>query len=245
MSYKQYSPSKSGTYDSSSVSESAAGNCFENDCYQGNRGFIICPPTDNYEKYDFSESDSSCPDLSKLCQDEKRVCKKLKNLCDKQENVADKKERKEKPKKDNCGCKKKSEECSCLDNTIEKKKNNKDKKFVVSFGPKKGHPWAEYNKGDTSIHVGGKNGPVLHLYRGVKYFFCFDDDNNSDSSCEHSLILTNSPAGGTDSRSIVGGFAPFSKGVSYIKVDDQTPRYFFYQDLHNEFAGGIVIVHDN
>lgn len=125
--------------------------------------------------------------------------------------------------------------------------SSRGKKFVVSFGPKEGHQWAKYNESDESIHINGKNGPVLHLYRGSTYFFCVEQSNVSDDSSEdakHFFFLTDSPAGGIGSHSIQGGFAPVSKGCICFKVDKCTPRYFFYQSSRQAFEGGLVIVHD-
>jgi YHS domain-containing protein len=98
--------------------------------------------------------------------------------------------------------------------------------------------------GDLSVHINGKNGPVLHLYRGCTYFFCVEQEIPEGQDPKHAFILTNSPAGGPDSRLIPGGFAPVSKGCVCFKVDKCTPRYFFYQESKNAFAGGLVIVHD-
>lgn len=122
--------------------------------------------------------------------------------------------------------------------------SSKGKKFVISFGPKEGHPWAEYNTGDKSIHINGKNGPVLHLYRECNYFFCVEQNIHEGGDPVHSFVLTNSPVGGLSSRIIPNGFAPVSKGCVCFKVDKCTPRYFFYQDSKGEFEGGLVIVHD-
>jgi hypothetical protein len=123
--------------------------------------------------------------------------------------------------------------------------STKGKKFVITFGSKEGHPWADYNIGDKSIHINGKNGPVLHLYRGYNYFFCIDQNIRDGEDPINSFVLTNSPIGGLDSKVIINGFAPVSKGCVAFKVDKYTPRYFFYQDSKSEFQGGLVIVHDS
>jgi hypothetical protein len=122
--------------------------------------------------------------------------------------------------------------------------SSKGKKFIVTFGPKTGHQWAEYQSGEKSIHINGKNGPVLHLYRGCSYFFCVEQTVPSGEDPEHSLILTNNPSGGAGSRMIPNSFSPVPRGCVCLKVDETTPRYFFYQDYKNPCAGGLVIVHD-
>ena len=124
---------------------------------------------------------------------------------------------------------------------------SRGKKFVVSFGPKEGHQWADYNKGNESIYINGKNGPVLHLYRGSTYYFCVEQTNVNDESSSdpiHFFYLTNSPIGGVGSNPIPGGFSPVPKGCVCFKVDKSTPRYFYYQSSKQTFEGGLVIVHD-
>ena len=96
------------------------------------------------------------------------------------------------------------------------------------------------NDGDDSIHVNGKNGPVIHLYYQHTYFFCVEQDDNSD----HTFILTNSPYGGSQAKMIYDGFEPISKGCVCFKVGKCTLRYFFYQCTKHACEGGLVIVHD-
>src|SRR5690606_32173301 len=69
-----------------------------------------------------------------------------------------------------------------------KESSKKGKRFIFTFGPKEGHAWHEYNQDSSSIHVNGKNGPVLHLYRDSTYFFCLEQKDN-----DNTLVLTNSP----------------------------------------------------
>ena len=128
--------------------------------------------------------------------------------------------------------------------STKKSSSGKGKKFIVSFKEKDGHPWTDYNNKYESIHINGKNGPVLHLYRDSVYFFCVEQDLVEGEDAKHAFILTNSPIGGHNAKMIKGGFAPVSKGCVCFKVDEQTPRYFFYQDYKNESAGGTILVHD-
>jgi len=200
-----------------------------------------------------SESSSKCPRFEKLALDEKRKCRKLTSLCKKETvNVSDKKDTSSSScdKKDSCQSDKTEFFSSSKKNSYKSNKkesgssSGKGKKFVVTFRPKEGHQWAEYNVGNLSVHINGKNGPVIHIYRECTYFFCVEQDIIEGEDPKHALILTNSPAGGPDSRIITGGFTPVSKGCVCFKVDKSTPRYFFYQDSKNAFAGGLVIVHD-
>ena len=190
-----------------------------------------------------SDSSSGCPEFNKLACDQKKKCCEIVSLCKKKHNVKSESDKKSEESKHDKHDNKKAFESA---DSVERKEKSstvstsKGKKFVVSFGCKQVHPWAEYNCEEKSIHINGKNGPVLHLYRGCTYFFCVEQEKE----CKHELILTNSPAGGEKSSLIPNGFPPVSKGCVCFKVDKHTPRYFFYQDAKNAFAGGLVIVHD-
>lgn len=123
--------------------------------------------------------------------------------------------------------------------------SSRGKKFIVSFKEKDCHQWSKYNETNTSIYINGKNGPVLHLYRGNTYFFCVENCGDSSSDPENFFFLTDSPCGGEGSKPVKGGFAPIYKGCVSFKVEKCTPRYFFYQSCRESFQGGLVIVHDN
>jgi hypothetical protein len=169
-----------------------------------------------------------------LVKDEKRKpCKPYESRTSTSESSSSKSHRE--PKKKAC---KKQRDSSAS--------SGKGKKFIVTWGCKDGHQWSEYNDDKDSIHVNGKNGPVLHLYRGCTYFFCVEQPGITEECPEanHCFVLTNSPVGGHSAKPIVGGFAPVSKGCVCFKVDKHTPRYFFYQCSKHEFEGGLVIVHD-
>lgn len=197
-----------------------------------------------------SESSSECPRFNKLAFDEKRKCCEVANLCKKPHNdkpCHDKPVKPVKPApapapvKNNSVDTKESDLYSTKDSVSS---SSKGKKFIISFKSKEGHPWAEYNESDSSVHINGKNGPVLHLYRSCTYFFCIEQELSEGADPQHTFVLTNSPAGGANSRIIPNGFVPVSKGCVCFKVDKSTPRYFFYQDSKHAFAGGLVIVHD-
>lgn len=202
-----------------------------------------------------SESESRCPDFEHLARDEKRKCIPLFDQCKRKDHCASDSTK-------DASCEKKpvvkrfnkrqskplvKDESASANKQSSASSSSRGKKFVVSFGSKEGHQWAKYNQTDNSIHINGKNGPVLHLYRGSTYFFCVEQSNVSDDSsadAEHFFFLTDSPSGGIGSESIQGGFAPVSKGCVCFKVDKCTPRYFFYQSSRHAFEGGLVIVHD-
>lgn len=182
-----------------------------------------------------SDTDGSCPDFSDLVCDQKRECIKVKKEHHEKSEESDSSE--DKPHKK--PHKKDSSTSSTSSSTPSS--SGRGKKFVVSYGSKEGHPWSEYNTEDSSIHINGKNGPVLHLYRDRTYFFCVEQKNYNP---DNRFVLTNKPDGGKGSKIITGGFEPVSKGCVSLKVDKFTPRYFFYQDANNSFKGGLVIVHD-
>ena len=123
---------------------------------------------------------------------------------------------------------------------------HKGKKFVVTFGHKQGHYWANFNRQGESIYVNGKNGPVLHLFRGVKYVFQVEQHLIPGAEAPHLFYLTNSPMGGKHGLDclVPGSFEPLAHGKAYFQVTQETPRYFYYQDARQYYAGGLVIVHE-
>ena len=200
-----------------------------------------------------SEYPSECPRFDTLANDQKKKCLKLGKSPKKDTPLLHSGPiRREKVHKEPVHYEPEKESSSVTSQLSDKKEllaysfssTTKGKKFVVTFKSKDGHQWAEYNDGNKSIHINGKNGPVLHLYRGCTYFFCVEQNLLLGEDAEHSLILTNNPAGGIGSRMIQNSFSPVPRGCVCLKVDDSTPRYFFYQDYKNAFAGGLVIVHD-
>lgn len=188
-------------------------------------------------------SDSECPDLRGINCDLKRKCRKDKcesgsESSESHNSSSDSHSSSSGSHGSSSGSNKESSESESESH----KSSGRGKKFIVSFGSKGGHAWEEYNhKSNESIHINGKNGPVLHLYRGCVYFFCIEKCSNSG----HEFVLTNSPVGGKNAKSIVGGFEPISEGCVGFKVTKSTPRYFFYQDTQHKYLGGLVIVHDN
>ena len=56
-------------------------------------------------------------------------------------------------------------------NTSQASNTIRGKKFIVKFGPKKGHQWEEYGSNTHSIYINNKNGPTIHLYRDKNYYF--------------------------------------------------------------------------
>ena len=118
------------------------------------------------------------------------------------------------------------------------------KNFYVTFGTKHDHQWSSYNKTHTSIYLNKKNGPILHLYRGMTYYFHINSTSDEKPSSYNAFMFTTSPCGGRNALLITDGFHPVSQGVICFRVSEQTPRYFFYQNFYEEVQGGLVIVHD-
>jgi len=267
MSHNQYKSSYSNDYAFRQDFNRKLSDYNVNNTNQPWCAYIIHSHNNNRDKYLYDISDNSSPDFSKLCEDESDI------FCDKPTNNKSKcfgcsKRCSKCDKCNNCGCKECNDKSSVLVsmknnqtlpskdygqshkklyiNTNHVNRKSKDsasrcKKFNVSFSSKEGHPWSEYNTNTNSIHINGKNGPVLHIYRGCSYVFCINQDNHDP---KYSLVLTNSPLGGINSKIIPNGFAPVSKGCVCFKVDSLTPRYLYYQDSANEFMGGLIIVHD-
>jgi len=246
-------------------------NCSLSTCYDLPRGNIICPPCDRKEQYEFS-SERSCTDFSQLCEDKPKICCEKKDKqpisydsdsesdselncggcgrCNRcydysANNVAKSLLDSEPSCPDLFDLVNDKQKVCCEQKETTPKEPSKEssskkgKRFIFTFGKKDGHAWAEYNQGTDSIYVNGKNGPVLHLYRGSTYFFCVDQKDT-----ENTLVLTNSPVGGNGYKLIHGGFDPIAKGCVCVKIDEETPKYFYYQSSSNQFQGGLIIVHD-
>jgi hypothetical protein len=256
------------------TSESENSNYSLSGCYEKRRGNVICPPCDRKEQYEFSSERSCidfselCEDKPKLCCEKKdrsetkssetkessesesscntcgtcarcvdhSVTSVLNSFPDESScsDFFDLVNDKERPRP--------QPEPEVEEKTVSLKKESsskKGKRFIFTFGPKSGHAWNEYNKETESIYVNGHNGPVLHLYRGLTYFFCIEQKES-----DNTLVLTNSPVGGAGSKIIHGGFDPISRGCACVKVDAETPRYFYYQSSKNQFQGGLIIVHN-
>lgn len=226
-----------------------------------------CPRLDKLDR----DAKKKCPELVSPCKKPSKNCSSSKfSSCDRPEPKPRKSDRKERKHQkvvssDLCVSNDKSiSELSKCDKRVcttdlvssSKKSNDKDnvskkssssgtgKKFIVTFSDKSGHPWSEYNESGESVHLNGKNGAIMHLYRGCQYFFCVEQDVKEGEDPQHSFFLTNSPMGGAGSRIVNGGFSPVSRGCVCFKVDENTPRIFFYQDGKHGFAGGVCMVHD-
>lgn len=132
-------------------------------------------------------------------------------------------------------------------NNTASRKNKSIKHFYVTFGVKHDHQWSSYNKTHSSIYLNNKNGPILHLYRHVTYYFHVNSTNHSTlqiAPSYNAFMFTTSPCGGRNALLIADGFHPMSQGIISFQVSEQTPRYFFYQNFYEELQGGLVIVHD-
>ncbi len=119
-------------------------------------------------------------------------------------------------------------------------KNKKEKKFMVSFRQKNKHVWYDIIDCHTTVWINGKEGPVLHLYRGYTYHFCIDHNKTHQA-----LVLSTNPSCGHDTSPISGGFPPLSKGCASLVVNHNTPKYFYYGSASDNFCGGLCIVHNN
>lgn len=187
--------------------------------------YVIHPPISTREKYESSDSERSKSDFADLCEDKpkKKIFKEEELLVTKNYNDFSRKNI--------------TSDASIRNTESIRANSSRSRKFTITFGSKTNHQWAKYNQSNKSISINGRNGPVLHLYRGNTYYFCIEEGDDT-------FFLTDSPAGGFGSKPISGGFAPLSKGCVCFKVDKHTPRYFYYQSSINMFGGGLIIVHD-
>lgn len=118
------------------------------------------------------------------------------------------------------------------------------KKFCVKFDDKKGHRFEEEITGNCTIHVNGKNAPILKVKRGYIYYFAVEQ-KKSNGIYENLFVLTKSPVGyynGQKPIPLTGSFDPVGNGYVKYFVGKNTPKYFYYQSSINAFLGNLVIV---
>lgn len=200
----------------------------------------------NIQKRAHKEEEDFLVDFSELCEDKAGI------VCEKSGRIREKSSSDYCPLYDDILKKRFKESMSLRPSLVasmtgqpgQSGKGERFKKFVVSFRNKFGHPWSEYNKGSKSIYINGKNGPVIHLYKNKTYIFSVQEEERDVRIDGNAFSLTNSPSGGPKSTIIEGGFTPVSKGCVCLKVTNNTPKYFFYQDSMNKYCGGIIIVHE-
>lgn len=168
-------------------------------------------------------SESCCPDLSGIQCDKSRHCDPL-ELC--KDTKTQKKSLETKNKK-----------------VVNKKAHKAHKTFVITYGPKKNHPYSEYNNGTESIYVNGKNGAIVHMYRGETYKFVVKQDIKEGQEITKGFLLTTSPEGGPNSKIVKSAFPSIALGSFYFTATEDTHKFFFYNDIYNTHLGGLVLVH--
>jgi hypothetical protein len=118
------------------------------------------------------------------------------------------------------------------------------KKFCVTFDHKKGHRFADEIKGDKTIHINGKNAPILKVKRGYVYYFSVEQKPHH-GNYDNLFILTKSPVGlyeGQCPKPLPNSFDPVGNGCVKYFVNAKTPKYFYYQSTTHAFLGNLVIV---
>lgn len=89
---------------------------------------------------------------------------------------------------------------------------------------------------------------VLNLKRGYTYYFKIDQEANNDGKYQHYLYFTEDPLGGQQDggypRKIMGFPDPIGNGTVSIRIDNKTPKYFYYQCSLHKNMGGLIIVHE-
>lgn len=118
------------------------------------------------------------------------------------------------------------------------------KKFCVTFDHKKGHRFADEIKGDKTIHINGKNAPILKVKRGYVYYFSVEQKKHH-GNYDNLFVLTKSPVGlyeGQCPKPLTNSFDPVGNGCVKYFVNSKTPKYFYYQSTTHAFLGNLVIV---
>lgn len=191
-------------------------SCEQDSCCEPNRPVVVY--SYNNKNEDFSV-DCSITDLKEITKDNpKRGDKCVEKKC----------------------CES-SEDSTCASECSMSCDNNKPKtkRFCVTFGPKKGHPWEKYNCGSESCWVNSKNGPSLKLKRGNNYIFEVEQNDN------HEIVLTDSPKGGECLVPLKNIEIVNSTDDSFcFTANKKLPIIFFYQCKMHECEGGVVYVFD-
>lgn len=216
---------------SSSCSSSSSSSCVP--CKESSSSSSSCAPCK--ESSSSSSSSSECERkkcnycLNDPCGDHSlsSILDSLESSCQDKHHDKDKKKDEKKDDKKDCDS-----------------KYHKSREFIITFGEGSHHYWSEYNTTcREAIYVNGKVGPIIHLYRGYSYSFKVDQRTIPGTKPEHYFVLTKCPDGGKNDI-IPGGFEPIACGCGFIKVDERTPRFFFYHDARHRYLGGVVLVHD-
>lgn len=120
------------------------------------------------------------------------------------------------------------------------KKDHEGRKFTITLVDKKYHPQAHHIPHGAKVWaVNGYAGARLNLYEGNTYYF------EIDVSCGKSqdFYLTADIMGGGDYSSLLlPGTVSVSEGVLCLRVDEHTPRCFYYQSMQGPHRGGMIIV---
>lgn len=82
----------------------------------------------------------------------------------------------------------------------------------------------------------------LYLTEGVDYQFLVVQDPAS-ANPQHFYLTEDIEGGPSDNFGInIPGTTPIINGIMSLKVDERTPRLFYYQSKETGFAGGTIIV---
>lgn len=118
---------------------------------------------------------------------------------------------------------------------------------------KKSHPLAgRICDTDKAFAINGVHGKNIHVRRGQTYKFQVNVDLKSNHP--QPFYFTTDPAGGLmgdmcessyDPAELAGTMKPVASGLYTLKVDDKTPKHFYYQSRNCKFLGGHVFVHSS
>jgi len=112
----------------------------------------------------------------------------------------------------------------------------KGRKFAVELCQKLDHPYA-HNYQSKVYTIDGVKAKTIHLVRGHTYMF-----NVKSDSKDYEFYFTRSPVGGEIKEGLKKNKS-VSNGPLLLEVTDDLPEYFYYQDKHHKYMGGLIQIH--
>ena len=96
------------------------------------------------------------------------------------------------------------------------------------------HPWTKYINSGYAIAANGELGKTLYVQTGLVYSLTLMDDKTN-------IMLTLDPKGGKDAKAWHEDFVVVNKTSLLIKILPSFPTICYYQSVHREFLGGVII----
>lgn len=118
----------------------------------------------------------------------------------------------------------------------------KGRKFDVGMCQKLDHPYAHDHQSKVYT-VDGVKAKTIHLIRGHTYMFNIKlNSQGYENNQSYEFYFTRSPVGG-ERRETIKGCKSVRDGPLLLEVTNDLPEYFYYQDKHHKYMGGLIQIH--